>query len=221
VSTPDEVVVLSSGGLDSAVLVADQATHGHVVQPLYIRFGLTWEHVEEAHLRRFLASLDEQSAVRPLAVLELPVSDVYGAHWSVSGAGTPDETTPDEAVYLPGRNVLLLAKTTVWCALHGVGRIALGTLRGNPFADASDQFFAGFAALAGTALGQQLEVATPFSVLTKSEVLSLGQGLALEHTFSCIAPAGDEHCGRCNKCEERRKAFAEAGIEDRTKYSSR
>jgi len=221
VSTPDEVVVLASGGLDSAVLVADQATHGHVVQPMYIRFGLAWEQVEEAHLRRFLTSLDQQAAVRPLAVLELPVSDVYGGHWSVSGAGTPDETTPDEAVYLPGRNLLLLAKTTVWCALHGVGRIALGTLQGNPFADASDQFFTGFATLAATALGRQLEVVTPFSELSKSEVLSLGQGLALEHTFSCIAPTGDEHCGRCNKCGERRKAFAGAGIEDRTKYSYR
>jgi 7-cyano-7-deazaguanine synthase len=219
VRTPDELVVLASGGLDSAVLVADQATDGPVVQPLYIRFGLAWEQVEEAHLRRFLGSLPGHAAVRPLAVLELPVSDVYGAHWSVSGAGAPDETTPDEAVYLPGRNLLLLAKATVWCALHGVGRIALGTLGANPFADASDEFFSGFAALAGTALGQRLEVVTPYSALAKAEVLSLGRDLALEHTFSCIAPAGTEHCGRCNKCAERRKAFAEAGIEDRTKYS--
>jgi 7-cyano-7-deazaguanine synthase len=219
VRTPDEVVVLASGGVDSAVLVAHQAQHGQVVQPLYIRFGLAWEQVEEAHLRRFLSSLDDQGAVQPLAVLELPVSDVYGAHWSVSGAGAPDETTPDEAVYLPGRNLLLLAKTTVWCALRGVGRIALGTLGGNPFADASSQFFSGFAALATTALGQRVEVVTPFSALAKAEVLALGRGLPLEHTFSCIAPARAEHCGRCNKCAERHKAFAEAGIEDRTTYS--
>lgn len=220
---PDELVVLASGGLDSAVLVADQARQGRVVQPLYVRFGLAWEQAEEAHLRRFLGSLvgalRDPGALRPLAVLELPVRDVYGAHWSVSGAGTPDETTPDEAVYLPGRNLLLLAKATVWCALHGVRTIALGTLRANPFADASGAFFAGFAALASTALGHELAVVTPLSAMTKAEVLSLGGGLALEHTLSCIAPDVGEHCGRCNKCAERRKAFAEAGIEDRTKYS--
>ncbi len=215
----DELVVLASGGLDSAVLVADQAALDKVVQPVYIRFGLAWEQVEEAHLRRYLGSLRDQGEVRPLVVLELPISDVYGAHWSVAGAGAPDGSTPDEAVYLPGRNLLLLAKTTVWCALQGVGRIALGTLRANPFADASGQFLSGFASLAGTALGRELEVVTPFSALTKAEVLSLGQDLPLELTFSCIAPAGTGHCGTCNKCAERRKAFAEAGIEDRTEYS--
>ncbi len=162
---------------------------------MYIRFGLAWEQVEEAHLRRFLGSLSDQGQVRPLVVLELPISDVYGAHWSVSGAGTPDETTPDEAVYLPGRNLLLLAKTAVWCALHGVGRIALGTLQANPFADASAEFFSGFGHLASTALSHPLEVVTPFSALTKAEVLALGRGLPLEHTFSCVAPAGTDHCG--------------------------
>jgi 7-cyano-7-deazaguanine synthase len=218
-TTPDEILVLASGGVDSAVLVANQAAQGHVVQPMYIRFGLAWEQVEEAHLRHFLGRLRGQGEVRPLVALELPISDVYETHWSVSGAGAPDATTPDEAVYLPGRNLLLLAKTAVWCALHAVGRVALGTLQGNPFADASAGFFSGFADLASFALSQPLEVVTPFSALTKAEVLSLGRGLPLEHTFSCIAPAATEHCGTCNKCAERHKAFAEAGIEDRTTYS--
>jgi len=215
----NELVVLASGGADSAVLVADRASRGEVVQPVYVRFGLAWEPVEEAHLRRFLGSLAGQLAVRPLVALELPIADVYGAHWSVSGAGVPDETTPDEAVYLPGRNLLLLAKTTVWCALHGVGRIALGTLRGNPFADSGREFLSGFAGLAGLALGEQLEVITPFAGLTKASVLTLGRHLPLEHSFSCVAPSGARHCGNCNKCAERRKAFAEAGIEDRTSYA--
>ncbi len=213
-----ELVVLASGGVDSATLVAYQAALGDVVQPMYIRFGLAWEKVEEAHLRRFLDSVPDHRGIRPLAVLDLPIVDLYGAHWSVSGSNAPDETTPDEAVYLPGRNLLLLAKTTVWCALNGIDRIALGTLRGNPFSDSSREFLSGFAGLAGLALGQPLEVVTPFATLTKAEVLELGRGLPLEHTFSCVAPVGDNHCKTCNKCAERRKAFAEAGIEDRTSY---
>jgi 7-cyano-7-deazaguanine synthase len=218
-TVPDELVVLASGGADSSILLVDQAAQGRVVWPLYIRFGLAWEDVEEAHLRRFLGALPAQSGIRPLTVFELPIADVYGNHWSVSGMEAPDETTPDEAVYLPGRNVLLLAKTTVWCALHGVRTIALGTLRGNPFADSSPAFFSGFAAVAGLALGHQLEVVTPFAQWSKAEVLERGRDLPLEHTFSCVAPVGDRHCQTCNKCGERRKAFAAAGIDDPTAYA--
>jgi 7-cyano-7-deazaguanine synthase len=220
-ATDHGLVVLASGGVDSAILVADQAAQGHVVHPMYIRFGLAWEQVEEAHLRRFLDAITGRWDVRPLTVLQLPVADVYGAHWSVSGADTPDETTPDEAVYLPGRNLLLLAKTTVWCALNGVGTIALGTLRGNPFADSSAEFLSSFAGLASLALSHHVAVVQPFGQLTKAEVLALGGQLPLEHTMSCVAPVGDRHCQTCNKCAERRKAFAEAGIEDRTRYVPR
>jgi 7-cyano-7-deazaguanine synthase len=209
-----ELVVLASGGADSAILVADQAVQGQVVQPIYVRLGLAWEEVAEAHLRQFLEAVPAALAIRPLVVLALPIADVYGAHWSVSGAGAPDETTPDEAVYLPGRNLLLLAKTTVWCALHGVNRIALGTLGANPFADSSREFLSGFAASASLALGHDLEVVQPFASMTKAQVLAVGRDLPLELTFSCIAPVGMDHCQSCNKCAERRKAFAEAGIQD-------
>src|SRR5579862_1910358 len=178
----DAVAVLASGGADSAILVADQARRGRAVHPVYIRFGLVWEGAEEAHLRRFLGTLDMQG-VQPLVVIAFPVADVYGAHWSLSGAGTPDETTPDDAVYLPGRNLLLLAKTSVWCAHRGIATIALGTLRGNPFADSSPAFFSGFAAMAGLAMGHELIVEAPFSHLTKAEVLARGADLRLEHTF--------------------------------------
>jgi 7-cyano-7-deazaguanine synthase len=220
VAAPEALVVLASGGVDSAILVADQATPERVVHPVYVRFGLAWEEIEEEHLRRFLGALPSKHCVQPLAVLELPVADVYGPHWSVSGADVPDETTSDDAVYLPGRNLLLLAKTSVWCALHGVRSIALGTLQGNPFADSSGDFLSGFAALAGLALGNHLDVATPFADLTKAEVIKRGKGLPLEHTFSCIAPIGRTHCGRCNKCAERRKGFAVAGVGDLTSYAS-
>jgi 7-cyano-7-deazaguanine synthase len=218
-TVPDDLVVLASGGADSSILLVDQAAQGRVVWPLYIRFGLAWEDVEEAHLRRFLDEVSGEEGISPLTVFELPIADVYGKHWSVSGTDAPDETTPDEAVYLPGRNVLLLAKTAVWCARRGVRTIALGTLRGNPFADSSPAFFSGFAAMAGLALGHPLEVVTPFARLGKAEVLERGRDLPLEHTFSCVAPVGDKHCQTCNKCGERRKAFAAAGIEDRTAYA--
>jgi 7-cyano-7-deazaguanine synthase len=215
------VAVLASGGVDSAVLVADQSRRGQVVQPIYIRFGLAWEEAEEEHLRRFLGSLPAGYQARPLVALEFPVADVYGSHWRVSGAEVPGEETPDSAVYLPGRNLLLLAKSSVWCALNDFRVVALGTLKGNPFADSGAEFFEGLAAMARLALDRPLAVEAPFAGLSKVEVLERGRHLPLELTFSCINPHDGEHCGRCNKCAERRRAFATSGLDDRTAYADR
>ena len=212
-----DVAVLASGGLDSAILVADLLRQGRAVHPIYVRFGLAWEPTEEAHLRRFLDTLP-RPAPEPLTVLSVPIASVYGSHWSVSGDAVPDEETADEAVYLPGRNLLLLAQPSVWCALHGVHTIALGTLKANPFPDATGEFFDDFAALVHRGLGHSLEVITPFAGLTKSDVLELGSDLALQHTFSCIDPQDGHHCGHCNKCAERRLAFSALKIDDVTEY---
>ena len=216
----DGVAVLASGGLDSAVLTAEYLGERRVVQPLYVRFGLAWEETEETHLRRFLDTL-QSSGLRPLVTLALPVADTYGAHWSLSADDVPDADSPDEAVYLPGRNLLLLAKSSIWCALHGYPTIALGTLKGNPFADSSREFFGDVESLVQTAVGHRLEIATPFSELDKAHVLELGRHLQLQHTFSCINPTAGVHCGRCNKCAERQRAFEEASIDDVTTYANR
>ena len=211
------VAVLASGGLDSAILVAELLRQGSVVHPIYVRFGLAWEPTEEAHLGRFLDALTSP-APEPLTVLNLPIASTYGTHWSVSGEAVPDDRSADEAVYLPGRNLLLLAQPSVWCALHGVHTIALGTLKGNPFPDSTREFFDDFAALVQRGMSHSLEVVTPFAGLTKADVLALGRGLALQHTLSCIDPRDGRHCGRCNKCAERRLAFAELQIDDVAEY---
>jgi len=213
----ESVAVLASGGLDSAVLVAELLRGGRTVHPIYVRFGLAWEPTEEAHLRRFLDTLTSP-APAPLVVLETPIAPVYGTHWSVSGDAVPDEHTADEAVYLPGRNLLLLAQPSVWCALHDVHAIALGTLKGNPFPDSSREFFDDYGTLVERGLGHELQVLTPFAESTKADVLELGRGLALQHTLSCIDPKEGVHCGHCNKCAERRLAFAALQIDDVTEY---
>jgi 7-cyano-7-deazaguanine synthase len=212
------MAVLTSGGLDSAILVAQLAAQNKRVFPIYIHFGLAWEEVEYDHLSRFLDALPDPRP-EPLVSLSLPVADVYGSHWSVTGRDVPDDATPDEAVYLPGRNLLLLAKASVWCALHGVDTIALGTLAANPFPDADAEFFAGFSSLASRALGKRIKAVTPFAGRAKREVLELGRGLPLELTFSCIHPQQDRHCGHCNKCAERQKAFVELDLVDVTEYA--
>lgn len=218
-TTSDSLAVLVSGGLDSAILLGEALTRYPQVYPLYVQHGLYWEGVELLHLRRFLEAV-QRPALQPLVLLHMPVRDLYGEHWSVTGRDVPDAATPDEAVFLPGRNVLLLAKAILWCQLHEVPAVALAPLGSNPFPDATPAFFNEYERLVNRAIGGSVQVRRPYAELHKTEVLPRGRDLPLHLTFSCIYPVGERHCGRCNKCAERRQAFAAAGLPDRTEYAT-
>jgi 7-cyano-7-deazaguanine synthase len=217
--TTAALAVLVSGGADSAVLLGEALGRHPAVHPLYVRCGLYWETVELDYLRRFLAAM-ATPVLKPLTVLDMPVADIYAAHWSLTGVGVPGAETPDDAVFLPGRNVLLLAKALLWCHLRGVPAVALAPLEANPFPDATPAFFQAYQDVVNEAVGGNVRVVQPYRGLSKAEVLRRGRNMPLELTFSCIRPVEGRHCGACNKCAERRHAFAAAGLPDPTPYSS-
>ena len=187
--------------------------------PLFVRAGHPWEDAERAALGRFLDAVAEP-AVAPPRDLTLPMGDVYGAHWSMSGQGAPGWAAPDEAVELRGRNLVLLSKALVAAAIEGWPTVALGSLAGNPFPDATPHFFAAIAAVGSEALRTSLAVVAPYRELSKSDVIRRGADLPLELTLSCLRPTPDgRHCGDCNKCRERVEAFAAANVADRTRYA--
>lgn len=213
------VGVLCSGGLDSAVLLVDLARRTGQAVPIFVRAGHPWEDAERAALDRFLAAVAERR-LAPVRELAMPMADVYRAHWSVTGEGSPGWDAPDEAVELRGRNLVLLSKALVAAAIEGWPTVAIGSLAGNPFPDATPHFFAAIAATASEALGAPLEVVAPYRELSKVDVIRRGADLPLELTLSCLRPASDgRHCGDCNKCRERAEAFATAGVPDRTAYA--
>jgi len=209
--------VLLSGGLDSSILAAHLVDRGFVVYPFYIRCNLVWEPFELASAARFLEAI-RSPRLRELVVLEMPVDDLYRDHWSVTGRNTPAANSADEAVYLPGRNTLLVVKAAIWCQLHGIQRLALAPLGTSPFADASGEFFASFQAALNKGDGPPLEIECPFAELDKKQVMELGRKHPLEFSFSCISPIDTLHCGRCNKCAERQAAFRKVGLPDPTVY---
>ena len=210
--------LLLSGGLDSGILLTHLLAQGERVQPIYIDSQLVWQRDELAAVRKFLAAVVSPN-VGELKILNVPLGDVYAAHWSLNGQDTPDADSPDQAVYLPGRNPLLLVKAAVWCRLHGIDRIALAPLVGNPFADATDAFFDLFEQAMSLALSGPLSIVRPFAKLNKRQVMRLARNCPLEFTFSCIAPIDGLHCGRCNKCAERQAAFRDAEMADPTSYA--
>jgi 7-cyano-7-deazaguanine synthase len=119
---------------------------------------------------------------------------------------------------LPGRNILLISLAAVWGSTHDVSRVAIGSLGGNPFPDASPQFFETFGQVLGTGLGRKVLIEAPMRGLHKEDIIRRFRNLPLELTLTCMAPRNSRHCGQCNKCYERQKAFSEAAIIDRTVY---
>lgn len=218
-SDPHPTGLLLSGGLDSGILLAHLLGQGQCVRPFYIRSHLVWEDAELGAVRYWLEAM-ARPRLQPLAILDLPLADVYAGHWSVTGREVPAAGTPDQAVYLPGRNALLVIKAALWCQLHGLEELALGVLGSNPFYDATDGFFGDLESLLNRAPHGRIRIRRPFARLDKRRVMELGRGLPLERTFSCIAPVGPLHCGRCNKCAERRAAFRLIDLEDRTAYAA-
>jgi 7-cyano-7-deazaguanine synthase len=217
-SSPSTAVLLSAG-LDSAVLAASEARSSHV-HPIYVSAGMAWEPEELAALEHLVLS-PPFATLAPLARLTFTVRDLYPpAHWALRGE-PPAFDTPDEDVYLTGRNIILLTKAGIYCAQHGIGRIALGPLAGNPFPDATPEFFDSMARALSLGLAQSIRIDAPFAGKHNAEVIAMGLalGVPLELTLSCLNPQGGLHCGVCSKCRERRDAFNEAGAADRTRYA--
>jgi 7-cyano-7-deazaguanine synthase len=213
--------VLVSGGLDSAVLLAEEASRD-TVQPIYISVGLAWEARERATLGRLLHAAFPKLA--PLVCLSLDMRDVYSvAHWAVRGE-PPAYHTPDEDVYLAGRNIVLLGKAAIFCATVQIRRLVLGTLGHNPFPDATPAFRSAMARALSLGLAHDFEIDAPYAALEKSEIVRRGAslGVPFELTLSCMKPAGAGdtavHCGLCSKCRERHDAFVAAGVADPTEY---
>jgi 7-cyano-7-deazaguanine synthase len=218
--------VLLSGGLDSAVLLAEEAA-ARPVQPIYVSAGLAWEAAERAAVDAFLEALG-RPAVAPLAAIAVDMRDVYSrSHWAVEGR-PPAYHTPDEDVYLPGRNIVLFSKAAILCAARGIGRLVIGTLDHNPFPDATPVFRETLSRALSLGLAHRLTIDAPYARLSKAEVVRRGVkvGAPMALTLSCMNPIFTvgrfpRHCGLCSKCRERHDAFVEAGVDDPTDYADR
>ena len=201
------------------VLAAAEARDG-AVHPVYVRAGLAWEAAEREAVRRLLDA-EPFRDFAPLVELTFTVRDLYPeSHWALRGE-PPGYDTPDEDVYLTGRNVALLTKTAVHCARRGIHRIAIGTLAGNPFPDATGEFLSAMAHALSLGLAHEIAIDAPFAAKSKADVIRLGLDLHVpfELTLSCMKPKDGRHCGRCSKCRERLDAFREAGVTDPAAYA--
>lgn len=226
-----KAVILTSGGLDSAVALRWAVERGFELRGITFDYHLRPE-AEKAAVRAQFEALDlPEPVVVPLPFLreaeDVPSGERAnpGLDPDASRAGSPSAapaTVPEG--YIPARNLAFYAiaahHAELWDAPHLIGGHNGGD--GDDFPDATPDFFEALTELVNRGLvsGMEVQVHLPLKARTKADVVRLGADLGVDFawTWSCNLD-GDLHCGTCSSCVERREAFAEAGIEDPVRFA--
>ena len=155
--------VLLSGGLDSAVLVADEAASGDV-QPIYVSVGLAWEAAERAIVARLLADARAcRHDAQPLVSLSVDMRDVYAAtHWAAGPPPGVSHARRGRVSAGPQRRSCF-GKAAVYCAAAKIDRLVIGTLAHNPFPDATPAFRAAMARALSLGLARPAAIDAPYA----------------------------------------------------------
>jgi 7-cyano-7-deazaguanine synthase len=226
---PKRAVVLLSGGLDSATVLAIARSHGYEVYALSFSYGQ--RHVIELEAaRRVSASI----GVKDHRVAKIDLRVFGGSALTADidvpkGRGTDEMSHGIPITYVPARNTIFLSFALAWAEVLGSSDIFIGVnaLDYSGYPDCRPEFIAAFekmanlATRAGVEGRQALKVHTPLMALTKAEIIHKGIELGVNYglTSSCYDPAPTgEPCGQCDSCLLRRKGFRENGIEDPLNY---
>lgn len=216
-------VVLLSGGMDSAVVVAQAMEMGFQVHALSILYGQRHA-IELAAARQVARTL----GVAAHKVLELDLRAIGGS------ALTADIAVPEEpgqgipVTYVPARNTIFLSLALGHAEVIGAADLFVGVnaVDYSGYPDCRPAFIEAFEQLANVATragdeGRRFRVHAPLMTLSKAGIALEGQrlGVDLAQTVSCYQ-ADDEGraCGRCDACRLRRQGFVEAGLADPTRY---
>lgn len=219
-----KAVVLLSGGMDSAVVVALAREQGFAVHALSVRYG-----------QRHTSELDAAARVaQALGVAAHKVVDVDLR--SIGGSALTDDIDVPEAggagipvTYVPARNTIMLSMALGWAEVLGASDIFCGVnaVDYSGYPDCRPEFVAAFEALANLATkagveGAGIRVHAPLQYLSKAQIASEGQRLGVDFglTVSCYrADAQGRACGHCDACRLRAEGFVAAGVADPTHYA--
>jgi 7-cyano-7-deazaguanine synthase len=224
-------VVLLSGGLDSATVVAMARAQGFAVHALTVRYGQRHE-TELAAARRVAAAF----GVKAHKVIDIELGAFGGSALTDAAIEVPKDRPMAEigavgdvpVTYVPARNTVLLSLALAWAEALGARDLFLGVnvLDASGYPDCRPAFVQAFEALANVATraadgGPRFQVHAPLIAMTKADIIRAGMALGVDYgmTHSCYDPRGDAACGHCDACLLRHKGFVEAGVVDPTRYA--
>ena len=218
-------MVLLSGGLDSATTLAWARRDGCECHALSVDYGQ--RHGAELAAARELA---EALGAREHRIVKLDLAGFGGS--ALTDRSIPVPTAGIEpgipVTYVPARNTILLALALAWAEVLGAQQIFLGAnaIDYSGYPDCRPEYLAAFEALANLATraaveGRRVQVRAPLIDLSKAQIvrLALELGVDVARTVTCYQPdEAGRACGACDACRIRRKGFAEAGVDDVTRY---
>ena len=219
----DPAVVLLSGGLDSATVLAIARNKGYDVHALVVDYGQRHRHELEA------AQNLARAAGVPFRVMPLDLR-VFGGSALTDDIDVPhgrDESEMQEDIpvtYVPARNLIFLSLALGFAETIGAKDVFLGVnaVDYSGYPDCRPEFLTAFEACANLATkagvqGHPFAIHAPLVDLTKAEIIQKGMELGVDYglTHSCYDPLPDgTPCGHCDSCQLRAKGFAEAGFDD-------
>ncbi len=221
-----QAVVLVSGGLDSMVCAAIARERGFEVLALTVDYNQR-HRIEIEAARRVASSLADRHVVLPLDLR------AFGGSALTSDAAVPkDGVQPGIPItYVPARNLIFLSLALAFAEAEGSRDLFIGVnaLDYSGYPDCRPEFVAGFEELARLATkagaeGRDFAIHAPLQHMSKADIAREAKRLGLDAglSHSCYDPLPDgTHCGLCDACRLRAKGFAEAGIEDPTRYAVR
>jgi len=217
-------VVLLSGGLDSATVLAIAREAGYACHALSLDYGQRYnaELAAAARVARSLGAVEQR-------LIRLGLGDFGGSALTDDSIAVPEKPTAGIPVtYVPARNTVMLALALAWAEVLGARDIFIGVnaVDYSGYPDCRPEFIAAFERMANLATragveGEQLHVHAPLQYLSKADIIRRGAALGVDYaqTVSCYqADAEGRACGRCDSCRLRREGFLAAGIPDPTRY---
>lgn len=222
----DKAVVLVSGGLDSAVCLAE-AVHDYDVSVLHLNYG----QLTEARELKAFGDLADHYGITGRLVADTTYLKTIGGSSLVDSSmdvetGLPVEGAEVPSTYVPFRNAHILCLGVSWAEVIGAKALFIGAVEedGSGYPDCTEDFYRlfGKAVTAGTKPGTDITIATPLIRLDKAAIVRRGQELEapLHLTWSCYTEE-EAACGECESCHLRLRGFAAAGVEDPITYRSR
>ena len=221
-----KAVILLSGGLDSATLLALAQQQGYACHALSFNYGQ--RHSAELNAARHIAG---QARVVEHKLVHIGLDSFGGSALTDTRINVPDQLAPGIPVtYVPARNTVFLAFALGWAEVLGSADIFIGVnaVDYSGYPDCRPEFIRAFENLARLATkagveGEEFKVHTPLMDLTKADIIRLGLGLGVDYapTVSCYsADASGRACGVCDSCRLRKAGFEAAGVDDPTRYQA-
>jgi 7-cyano-7-deazaguanine synthase len=218
-------VVLLSGGLDSATVLAIAREAGYACHALSLDYGQrhTAELGAAARVAKSLGAVEHR-------VIRLGLGEIGGSALTDASIAVPEGPTEGIPVtYVPARNTVMLALALAWAEVLGARDLFIGVnaVDYSGYPDCRPEFIAAFERMANLATkagveGAHLSIHAPLQHLSKAQIIHRGIELGVDYgeTVSCYqADADGRACGRCDACRLRREGFHSAGVADPTRYA--